>query len=95
MTTKRFRIKAYTSADTTFYDTQVKTWLGWVSFSVFYKTEVLHILSDPSARKAMAFDRIYQYCQANGYKKEDVVISEININKPKRWIFFQRIYLNK
>jgi hypothetical protein len=95
MKKKRFRIIFYNNGDVTFYETKVKTWLGWVSFSVFYKTDVIHILSDPSAQKSLAYERIYQYCQAKGYKKDKIVITEINASRNKKWIFFQRIYLNK
>jgi len=95
MRKKRFRIIRYNNGDSSFYDTKVKTWFGWISFSVFYKTDVIHVLSDPSVQKSLAYERIYQYCQAQGYKKEDIVITEINESKNKRWIFFQRIYLNK
>jgi hypothetical protein len=92
---KRFRIIGYNNGDVTFYETKVKTWIGWISFSVFYKTDIVHILSDPSLQKSLAYERIYQYCQAKGYKKEDVVITEITESKSKKWILFQRIYLNK
>ena len=92
---KRFRIIGYNEGDVTFYETKVKTWIGWISFSVFYKTDIVHILSDPSAQKSLALDRIHHYCQVKGYKKEDVVITEINERKSKKWIFFQRIYLKK
>jgi ribosomal protein L21E len=95
MAKKRFRIIGYADGDVTFYETKVKTWIGWISFSVFYKTDIVHILSDPSAQKSMALERINHYCQVKGYKKEDVVITEINESKSKKWIFFQRIYMKK
>jgi len=95
MKKRRFRIIHYNNGESSFYDTKIKTWCGWISFSVFYKTDIIHVISDPSVQKSLAYERIYQYCQAKGYKKEDVVITEINESKNKKWIFFQRIYLNK
>jgi hypothetical protein len=92
---KRFRIICYNKRDGVFYETKVKTWIGWLSFSVFYKTDIVHILSDPSVQKSLAYDRIYEYCKVKGYKKSNIVITEINENRSKNWIFFQRIYLNK
>jgi hypothetical protein len=89
---KRFRIITYNKDDISFYETKVKTWFGWVSFTVFYKTDIIHILSDPSVHKSLAYDRIYQYCQVKGYKKKEVEITEINKTEIKKWIFFQRIY---
>jgi hypothetical protein len=91
----RFRIFCYNNGNSSFYDTKVKTWFGWISFSVFYKTDILHVFSDPSVQKSLAYERIYQYCQIKGYQKKDIVITEINESKSKKWIFFQRIYLNK
>ncbi len=73
----RFRIISYTKDDSSFYDTKVKTWFGWVSFTVFYKTEIVHILSEPSVYKSLAYERIYQYCQIKGYKKNEIEITEI------------------
>jgi hypothetical protein len=92
MKKQRFRIIIYLKGDASFYDTKVKTWIGWVSFTVFYKTEILHILSVPSQQKSLAYERIYQYCQIKGYKKKDIDITEINKSQSKRWILFQRIY---
>jgi hypothetical protein len=92
MKKQKFRIISYTKNDTSFYETKVKTWFGWVSFTVFYKTEILHILSIPSVQKSMAYERINQYCEVKGYKKKDIEIYEINKSKSKRWILFQRIY---
>lgn len=92
MKKQKFRIISYNKGDTSFYDTKVKTWLGWVSFTVFYKTEILHILSEPSVHKSLAYERIYQYCQTKGYKKKEIEITEINKSENKKWIFFQRIY---
>jgi len=95
MKKKRFRIIHYNNDDVSFYETKVKTWIGWISFSVFYKTDIVHIISDPSVRKNMAYERIYHYCDANGINKKDIVITEIDENSPKKWIFLQRIYLKK
>ncbi|MGD0755884.1 MAG: hypothetical protein ABR927_12570 [Bacteroidales bacterium] len=92
MKKQRFRIISYIKGDTSFYETKVKTWFGWVSFTVFYKTEILHILSIPSVQKSLAYERVYQYCQIKGYKKKDIEITEINKSQSKRWILFQRIY---
>jgi ribosomal protein L21E len=92
MRKKRFRIISYNNKDNSFYETKVKTWLGWVSFTVFYKTDIIHILSDPSVHKSMAYERIYQYCEVKGYNKKDIDITEINTGKAKKWIFFQRVY---
>jgi hypothetical protein len=88
----RFKIISYTKGDASFYETKVKTWLGWVSFTVFYKTDILHILSVPSVQKSMAYERISQYCEIKGYKKKNIEISEISKSENRRWIFFQRIY---
>lgn len=92
MKKQRFRIISYNKGEISFYETEVKTWLGWVSFTVFYKTDILHIVSVPLVQKSMAYERIYQYCDIKGYKKKNIEISEINKNESKRWIFFQRIY---
>ena len=92
MKKQSFRIISYIKGDTSFYETKVKTWFGWVSFTVFYKTEILHILSIPSVQKSLAYERVYQYCQIKGYKKKDIEITEINKSQSKRWILFQRIY---
>jgi hypothetical protein len=89
---QRFRIIKYNKGDTSYYETKVKTWIGWVSFTVFYKSEILHVLSDPSVQKSLAYERIYQYCQINGFKKKEIEIIEVNKGENKRWIFFQRIY---
>ena len=74
----RFRIVSYSKGDASCYDTRVKTWFGWVPFSVFYKTDIIHIFSDPSAHKDLAYERIYQYCSVKGYKMQDIEIVEIN-----------------
>ncbi|MGA2408424.1 MAG: hypothetical protein ABSF81_16985 [Bacteroidales bacterium] len=92
MKKKRFRIISYNKGDISFYETRVKTWLGWVSFTVFYKTDILHILSDPSVQKSLAYERINQYCQIKGYKKKEIEVTEIDTGNNKKWIFFQRIY---
>lgn len=92
MSKKRFRIIKYNKGDIFFYDTKVKTWFGWVSFTVFYNTEIIHIFSDPSVHKNLAYERINQYCLIKGFKKKEIEITEVNKNESKRWIFFQRIY---
>ncbi|MGC1390949.1 MAG: hypothetical protein WA816_07910 [Bacteroidales bacterium] len=92
MKKQRFRIISYVKGDNSFYETKVKTWFGWVSFAVFYKTEILHILSVPSVQKSLAYERIYQYCQIKGYEKKQIEITEINKGESKKWILFQRIY---
>ena len=92
MKKKRFRVISYNKGDTSFYETRIKTWLGWVSFTVFYKTDIIHILSDPSVQKSLAYERIYQYCQIQGYNKKDIEIIEIDKSAGKKWILFQRIY---
>jgi hypothetical protein len=89
---QRFRIIGYNRGDAYFYDTKVKTWYGWVSFTVFYKTEILHVLSVPSDHKSQAYERIYQYCKIKGYKNEEIAITEIDKKENKKWIIFQRIY---
>ena len=94
MKKQKFRIINYNNGETSFYETKVKTWLGWVSFTVFYKTDILHIVSIPSVQKSMAYERIYQYCEIKGYERKNIEISEINKNESKKWIFFQRIYSN-
>lgn len=81
MNKKKFRIIIYNKGDISFYETQVKTWLGWISFSVFYKTVIIHILSDPSIQKSLAYERIFQYCEVKGYKKKDIDITEITEGK--------------
>ncbi len=88
----RFRIIQYYKGEISFYETKVKTWFGWIPFTVFYKTDIIHVLSDPSDQKAFAYERINQYCRAKGYNQKDVVITEINKDRNKRWIFFQRVY---
>lgn len=92
MNKKRFRIIKYNKGDNSFYETKVKTWFGWISFAVYYKTDIIHVLSDPSAKKALAYERIYQYCQEKGYNQKDIVITEVDDSKSKKWVFFQRAY---
>ena len=92
MKKQRFRIIGYNEGDAYYYETRVKTWLGWVPFAVFYKTDILHILSEPSVQKSMAYERIYQYCKVKGYKKKEIEITEINKDQNKKWIFFPRVY---
>jgi hypothetical protein len=74
----RFKIVCCKRGDAFCYETFVKTWFGWVSFSVFYKTDIIHVLSDPSAHKALAYERINQYCSVKGYKKKDIEIVEVS-----------------
>lgn len=92
MRKRRFRILSYNKGDTFFYETKVKTWFGWVSFTVFYKTEILHILSNPSVHKSLAYERIDQYCKIRGYKKKEIEITEINKSEDKKWILYPKIY---
>ena len=92
MKKQRFRIISHIKGDTSFYETKVKTWFGWVSFTVFYKTEILHILSVPSVQKSLAYECVYQYCNIKGYEKKQIEISEICKSESKKWILFQRIY---
>lgn len=92
MRKRRFRILSYNKGDTFFYETKVKTRFGWVSFTVFYKTEILHILSNPSVHKSLAYEGIDQYCKIRGYKKKEIEITEINKSEDKKWILFPRIY---
>jgi|GEM_PF-1667378 hypothetical protein len=78
MKKQRFRILRYYNGDTPIYDTKVKTWFGWVSFTVFYNTDIVHIFSDPSVHKSLAYKRIHQYCQVKGYNKKEIEITEID-----------------
>jgi hypothetical protein len=91
MKKKKFRIISYYKGDISFYDTRVKAWFGWVSFTVYYKTDILHVISEPQVHKSLAYERINQYCQAKGYNKKEIDVTEINTSKNKKWIFFQRI----
>lgn len=81
----RFRIISFNLGDTTYYETRVKTWIGWVAFTVFYKTELIHLLSDPSQNKSIAYERINQYCQVKGYAENNIEICEICKHENKRW----------
>jgi len=92
MKKQRFKIISYYSGDASFYETKVKTWFGWVSFAVFYKTEILHILSIPYVQKSLAYESIYQYCQIKGYQKKKIDIIEINKTGNRKRIFLQRFY---
>jgi hypothetical protein len=73
---RRFKIIKISEGDNPVYDTKIKTWFGWVSFSVFYKTYLLHVYSEPTSQKELAYKRIWDYCNARGFKKEDIVITE-------------------
>jgi hypothetical protein len=92
MRKKRFRIISYPKGDLYLYETKVKTWFGWASFTVFYKTDILHIFSDPSVQKALAYERIYQYCHIRGYKTKDIEVTEIDKSKNRQRLFIQRIF---
>jgi hypothetical protein len=92
MKKQKFKIICYKSNDSSFYETKVKTWFGWVSFAVFYRTEILHILSVPSVQKSLAYERIDQYCIINGYDRKNIEIIEVKKGESKKWILFQRIY---
>jgi hypothetical protein len=94
MKKKRFRIIRYKNGDVTFYETKVKTWIGWISFTVFYKTDIIHIISDPTVQKTLAYERIHQYCQIKGFKKDDISITEMNEGASIKWIFLKRICLH-
>jgi hypothetical protein len=76
MKKKRFKIIRINTGENPVYDTKIKTWFGWTSFSVFYKTYLLHVYSEPTDQKDQAYERIYEYCKARGYKREDIVITE-------------------
>jgi hypothetical protein len=75
---KRFKIIEINGGDSPTYDTKIKTWFGWVSFVVFYKTIVLHVLSQPTGQKSGAYNRIHEYCKARGLNENDIVISEVS-----------------
>jgi hypothetical protein len=92
MKKQKFRILSYSKGDRSYYDTKVLTWFGWVSFSVFYKTDIIHVFKDPSLQKKLAYERIFQYCQIKGYNMKEVEIREINKNANKKWVLFQRVY---
>jgi len=90
MKKKRFRVICNNDGLTSFYDTRVKTWFGWIPFTVFYKTDILHLVTDPSDQKTLAYERIYQYCKEKGYNKKDIVITEINGNKKEKWYYSEK-----
>jgi hypothetical protein len=81
---KKFRIIRYDDGDATHYETLVKSWFGWIPFSVFYKTNVIHIITDPFDEKSMAYERIYQYCSVKGYEMKDISITEIIKDRTKK-----------
>jgi hypothetical protein len=89
---KRFKVICTYDGSTSFYDTRVKTWFGWIPFTVFYKTDILHLLTDPSDQKSLAYERIYQYCQEKGYKKKDIIITESDGNKKRMFCCFKKIF---
>jgi hypothetical protein len=95
MTKRKFRITRYGEEGHHYYETSVKTWIGWLSFSVFFKTDIVHVISDSSDEKALAYERIYQYCDIQGYNRKDILISEINEPCEKKWVFFHRILSEK
>ena len=74
---RRFKIISHNCDDRILYDTKILTWFGWVSFSVFYKTIVLHVFSDPVDRKELAYDRIKNYCRVKGHNYENIIITEV------------------
>jgi len=74
---KRFKIIEIKGDVSPTYDTKIKTWFGWVSFVVFYKTYVLHVFSQPTRQKSIAYKRINEYCKVRGYKENDVIITEV------------------
>ena len=78
MKKKRFKIICYREGDNSYYDTKILTWFGWISFSVFYNTHIIHVIKDPIDRKSSAYERIYQYCLEKGYDKKDIIITETN-----------------
>jgi hypothetical protein len=73
---RKFKIICYKDGENEMFDTRIKTWFGWVSFSVFYKSYILHVFSEPLPDKEKAYERIYQYCNVKGHKKENIVIIE-------------------
>lgn len=95
MRKQRFKIICYRDGDNSLYDTRIKTWLGWISFSVFYKTQILHVVKDPIDQKSLAYERIYNYCQEKGYKKSEVVITERNENRKLSSRLLKRLSINK
>jgi len=82
---KRFKIICFSDGNTLLYDTMIKTWFGWISFTVLYNTLILHVLSDPVNQKSRAYDRIYQYCEAEGCRKDRIIITEVCEGKRNKW----------
>ena len=95
MTKRKFRIIRYGEEGHHYYETSIKTWIGWLSFSVFFRTDIVHVISDSSDQKVQAYDRIYQYCDIKGYDRKNIVINEINEPGEKKWVFFHRIFSEK
>jgi len=75
---KRFKIIEINGDEGPTYDTKIKTWFGWVSFAVFYKTYLLHVYSQPTGQKSEAYKRIHEYCKARGYNENDIMITEVS-----------------
>lgn len=92
---RKFRIIRYGEEGHHYYETSVKTWIGWLSFSVFYKTDIVHVISDSSDQKALAYERIYQYCDIEGFDRKNIVVTEIDEPGEKKWVFFHRIFSEK
>ena len=92
MKKQRFRIVSFMKDDKTFYEAKVRTWFGWISFSVFYKSDIVHIYPDPQLQKNLAYESINQYCRIKGFEMKDVVISEIKTDGLRRNILLQKIY---
>ena len=86
MARKRFRIVSYKEGDSTFFDTRIKTWFGWISFTVLYGSYIMHVVNDPLSHKSQAYQRIYQYCSATGYDTKNVVIYETNESDISGWL---------
>ena len=82
---KRFKIICFSDGNTLLYDTMIKTWFGWISFTVLYNTLILHVLSDPVNQKSRAYDRIYQYCEVEGCRKDRIVITEVCEGESNKW----------
>ena len=75
---RKFKIICYNDGEKIVYDTKIKAWFGWISFSVFYESIVLHVYSDPVEKRSMAYERINHYCKVKGHNCENIVISEVN-----------------
>jgi hypothetical protein len=76
MRKRRFRIISMKNGENTIYDTRIKTWFGWTSFSVYYDKHILHVASDPLDKISGAYERIQHYCREKGYHEKDIVITE-------------------